>query len=105
MQPFHVSVEQDGASVVLRASGDLDHAVEQELSSYVEQVIPMASGGEIALDASGVTFLDSSGLRCLVLAHERCRASAIRFVLRAPSQPVVRVLGLAGVDQALIIDP
>lgn len=84
----------------LRVSGEIDaHSV-----SVVDAALAEADPtSEIALDLSDVSFIDSSGLRALVAAHKRTEAAGGGLVLVGPSQPVLRLLGLTGLDQVLAI--
>ena len=43
-----------------------------------------------------VTFMDSSGLRVLIDLHQRLDATSRRLVIDSPSQPVTRLLEVAG---------
>lgn len=82
----------------IRVSGEIDaHSV-----SVVDAALGDADPtSEVALDLSGVTFIDSSGLRSLVAAHKRAAEAGGGLVLVDPSEPVLRLLSLTGLDQVL----
>lgn len=67
----------------------LDSSAAFALKSEIEQAVKNAGGGQVALDASGVTYL--GGLCLQVLLASRCP-------LVAPSEPVVEAYGLFGVS-------
>jgi anti-anti-sigma factor len=70
--------------------GELDIASAEVLLSRVDGV----PEGDLVLDLSGLSFMDSSGLRAILrLAQSRNGNSSV--VLRNPTQPVARVLGIA----------
>jgi anti-sigma B factor antagonist len=104
VDPLQIDVDHDGRGVVVRVTGELDHAAEEQLAACVDQVLAMAPGGALTLDGADITFIDSSGIRALLIADRRCREAGASFVLRAPSEQLLRVLELGGVTQALTID-
>ena len=59
---------------------------------------------DIVIDMSGVTFMDSSGLRVLIDLRHRIEAAPHGLVLHAPSETVVRLLEVAGLDDHFTLD-
>jgi anti-anti-sigma factor len=57
-----------------------------------------ADGGDVTVDLAGVPFMDSSGLRVLIEAHQRIAGAGRRLVLAAPSDAVIRLLDVAGLN-------
>ena len=51
---------------------------------------------EVVLDLSGTAFLDSSGLRAILTAHRKMAGAKGSLLLRAPSEPVTRLLEITG---------
>ena len=89
---------------VISVAGELDVATAPALR---EAFLTLLGGDEVpdvAVEASGLSFVDSSGLAVLLMAARRWSAEERRLVLRAPSQPLVRVLDLLGVRRAFEID-
>ena len=84
-------VRMDGGVVI--AEGELDLAAVPALRGC------LADPSVATLDASGVTFIDSSAIAVLLAAHRERATTGFR--LRAPSEPVRRVLRLSGVDRFL----
>jgi len=60
-------------------------------------------GARTVLDGSGITFIDCCGLRILELARLRADAGGGRLVLAAPSEPMLRLMELAGVTDSFTI--
>jgi len=54
-------------------------------------------GARVVLDGSGITFIDCCGLRILELARLRADAGGGHLDLAAPSEPLLRLIELAGV--------
>jgi anti-sigma B factor antagonist len=95
VRPFDVRVESDksdGAAVV-HVKGDIDLASADGLR---EVLLPLVERGAVVVDAAEVTFCDSAGLRVILLANHRARERRTAFRLVAPSEPLTRVLDLAG---------
>ncbi len=93
MDPRFDLGSEDGA-VVLRISGELDIAVEDDAVSAVARAfatVPPPS--HLVLDLSAVEFMDSSGLRALLRMHNQ-HGGQIR--LGPVSDVVERLLELTG---------
>jgi anti-anti-sigma factor len=52
----------------------------------------------LVLDMAGLTLCDSSGINFLIRLQERCDSALRRLTLANASEPVLRVLQVAGVD-------
>jgi anti-anti-sigma factor len=92
--------EGDVHTIALR--GELDLAAEDAVARELAAA-ERSDAGAIVLDLSEVTFIDSSGIRLLLLANTRSRANGNRLVLRRPSERVLDVLRLCGVERILPI--
>ena len=93
MDPRFDLGSEDGA-VVLRISGDLDIAVEDDAVSAVADAFATDPPPSLlVLDLSAVEFMDSSGLRALLRMHNR-HGPQIR--LGPVSNVVERLLELTG---------
>ncbi|WP_194891914.1 MULTISPECIES: STAS domain-containing protein [Catenulispora] len=92
---FSCTAEQFADHVVLTVAGDVDLAAHARFESEIEQ--GWDGSADLLIDCSGITFLDSMGLRVLVHTLQRATANDRTITLAAPSQPVLRVLELAGV--------
>jgi anti-anti-sigma factor len=93
---WSVHLEADRARRLVVA-GELDLADEQTLTADVEQLLADDTT-PVQLDFAGLEFIDSSGIRALLrlrVAHpDRVRVVAV-------SAPVMRVLLLAGISDAV----
>ncbi len=87
-----VIVESEPHSVALR--GEIDAHSAPALVARFEPLPP--GDDDVVIDMAAVTFMDSSGLRVLIDLHERLNASSRRLVIDSPSQPVTRLLEVAG---------
>lgn len=95
MPGFSYQVRSDEAIVIVEVSGDVDMSVAGQLSEVLDPLI--TAEARVVLDCSGVIFFDSMGLRVTVQAMQLAKDVGATFAL-IPSQPVTRVLELAGVS-------
>ncbi|HET8536009.1 MAG TPA: STAS domain-containing protein [Solirubrobacteraceae bacterium] len=88
---WDIDVDDDGHTLAVRPSGELDLSTSPELiSAFVK-----ANGQrQLVCDLSGITFIDSSGIRALIEIGQR---EPKRFALAGASEPVERLLELTGV--------
>lgn len=93
---FTCTARQAGSLAVFTITGDVDLAAHVRFQGDMERGWP-ATPRDVVVDCSRVTFLDSMGLRVLVHAMQRAANEGCAFALAAPSEPVRRVLELAGV--------
>jgi anti-anti-sigma factor len=97
--------EQDGGGTwVLHVSGELDLGTAPALRDALLRLLERDDVPNVLLDASGVTFADSSGLGVLLMGARRWKAEQRTFALRSPSQPLDRLLDLAGVRRAFTVE-
>ena len=100
--PLELQVRREPQGTVITARGEID------LSSCVrlrEQLLAGLEQGATVLDLAGVAFCDSAGLRVLVEVERVARALGAAFRLAALSQPVARVIDLAGAAHLFAVFP
>ncbi|MBG0826554.1 STAS domain-containing protein [Planomonospora sp. ID67723] len=86
--------------VRITAEGDLDAAT----SGVLRRALDETCAARVELDLSRVAFLDCAGARSLLWADTRVRKRGGTFAVVDPSTPVVRLLGLLGLDRYLSIE-
>ena len=86
----------------IQLSGELDTASVTQLASALKAA---AHADTVSLDLAALTFIDSSGLRLLIETHQRLEDDGRRLLLRRPSQSVLRLLEISGVDGYLNLEP
>jgi anti-sigma B factor antagonist len=98
-----VHVEQHGAAVVLRVTGELDLLTAPRLEESVDNAL-REQPQVLILDLSEVGFLASSGIAALVDAHQRGgKETEVRVVARGNA--TFRPLELTGVTAKLAVHP
>lgn len=94
------AIDLDADTLVLE--GEIDaHTAPDLAARYVE--LP-AGDGDFVIDMSKVDFMDSSGLRVIIELHQRAEQASRRLVLRTPSQPVIRLIEVSGLNDHLHVD-
>jgi len=77
-------------------TGELDLTTRPVLAEHLSAVL-RTGPRRLVLDMSGTTFMDCGSARLIVSAG-RFLPDARRLIIRRPSPPVRRVLGLTGLD-------
>lgn len=97
------STESADGSVLLVLQGELDHDGVQDVENDVRWAVSNATHS-IRLDCSGVSFVDSAGLRLLIQAQMMAADTHVEFGLVEPSQPLIRLLAMTGLDDLIAVD-
>lgn len=94
--------EERGDWTVVEVRGEVDLYTAPRLK---ERLLELIGGGRVrlAVDLDGVEFLDSTGLGILIGALKRCREADGALALVAPRDPVLKVLGITGLDRVFPI--
>ncbi|MFC4062703.1 STAS domain-containing protein [Planomonospora corallina] len=91
------SRETGRGTVEVTVRGDLDAVTAAGLRHVLDGIGPV----RLELDLTGVGFCDCAGARLLLRTGERLRAHGGALVVLRPSAPVLRLLGLLGLDRHL----
>jgi anti-sigma B factor antagonist len=91
----------DGDPVLVTVAGELDLVTAAELAGPLRQLIVDRRPSAIDVDLVGLGFMDSTGIQVLVAAHADAAKAGIPLRVRAASAPVLRVLGMTGLLDAL----
>jgi len=92
-----VPVDVEGSSAIIRPDGELDIATVSLLERALERAAKLTNG-RVVLDLQGLGFMDCSGLEAILRARE---ALGERFILRAGTRRVHRVIELAQLEEPL----
>ena len=91
-----IETKTDGDTLRVRLAGEFDLTAIDDFRSQVENAPIDWQQAEI--DLRDVVFMDSSGLQALVSLNNRARERGRAITLVSPSEPVVRLLALTGLD-------
>ncbi|MDN3293328.1 STAS domain-containing protein [Streptomyces ficellus] len=85
---------------MLSISGEFDH---DGVATFEEAVRSVRAEGChcLLLDLSGLTFMDSSGVNAMLRVQRDSRARGGWTRLAGPRTPVLKVIELVGLDQAI----
>jgi anti-sigma B factor antagonist len=93
----------DCGSNALSVSGEIDA---HSAPTLAERFAALSTDrGDALVDLSGVTFMDSSGLRVLIELQQRVGTPPNGLVLQSPSQTVLHLLEVAGLDGHFTVAP
>jgi anti-anti-sigma factor len=86
---------------LLTVSGDIDLASSDQLWDALQPCI--LPGARVVIEGSGIAFIDSTGLGVLIRAVNRAEEVDAVLSLAAPSDPLRRLLELAGVGEMFAV--
>ena len=98
-----LTAEKNGALIV-RVTGDIDHHSAIGLREEIDGELERSSPKEMILDLGGTDFMDSSGLGLILGRVRKTGERGIRLTLLNPSEQIIRILRLAGVERSLNIE-
>ena len=98
-----LSTERAGSRAVIAITGELDAYSAPGLESEVGKLL---SDGvmDLVFDLAATRFLDSSGLRTILTSQRRLVDRDGRLALRAPSEPVRRLLDITGLTDHFVME-
>ncbi|MGH8980571.1 MAG: STAS domain-containing protein [Acidimicrobiales bacterium] len=94
---LHLDVRRDGASYVVRLSGELDIVDADRLHAALHAI----GAAAVVADLSNLKFLDGAGLSALVSARHRWQAEGHTFTVRGAEGMVRRVFEITGQGELL----
>src|SRR5205807_3740861 len=105
MAPLSLTTHEDGDSIRLALSGELDMSSALKLEEKLRR-IEQEAPDLLVLDLSTLKFVDSSGMRLIVSAHARARRSGRRLAIVEGPGAVKRIFRLTGLEERLdIVEP
>lgn len=91
-----IQVEDLKRVELVRISGRIDSSNAAEFDRVLKEVASRKQN--VVLEMSGVDYISSAGLRAMVALLRECKKQKGDVVLAKPSERVVEVLALAGLD-------
>lgn len=91
-----VAADDVGNTTVV-LSGELDHEGVQLVENDVRWAVSQATD-TVTIDGAGLSFVDSAGLRLILQAQMMAADHHVRFLIARPSENLVRLLELTGLD-------
>ena len=98
-----LSTDRAGSRAVITVKGELDAYSAPSLDEEASRLLA-DDVSELVLDLSATRFLDSSGLRAILTAQRRLADRDGQLALRAPSEPVRRLLDITGLTDHFVVE-
>jgi stage II sporulation protein AA (anti-sigma F factor antagonist) len=93
-----VATSTDGIRV-LTVAGEIDHHTGDQLRRALD--VTGAARPRIVIDMRQITFMDSTGINILIAAYQAVTEAGGWLRLAAPTDSVLRVLQLVGIDAVI----
>ena len=102
---FGIEVDEDPSGVTVTVTGDVDLATIRPLERARDRALA-GNPTRVLIDLRPVRFIDSSGLKFLIETDRISRSGGWTLELFRPSQAVMRVFLVTGVEKYLpFVDP
>ena len=98
-----VSYEEKGNELIVHIGGEIDHHSAVQVRTEVDERIIATSPQKVLLELSGVDFMDSSGLGLIMGRFALIKKYGGTLALLDPSQAVMKMIKLAGMDRMVTI--
>lgn len=95
-----VSIDDLGATMVLRMAGEIDASTDDVVSGPLFACLDTAPQSVI-IDMTNVEFIGSTGLNMLVRAYQTARSRAVRLLIVEGTHAVARAVEVSGLDAYL----
>ena len=92
---------RQGAVMIVKLSGELDHAAAPKLAKELDGYIRHSDITELRLDMKGLTLMDSSGIGVLMGRYKRMEAKGGVVSVCHMNRSIEKVLQLSGLFQIL----
>ena len=94
-----LNIDYQGSTEIV-VVGEIDAQTAPAFADAIARLDPDAR-----LNLRGCTFIDSAGISCLVEAQRACQQRDGSLTLVTPSQPVIQLLNICGMNDLFDIDP
>lgn len=95
---------KQGNETVAFVYGEIDHHNAKAARDALDKIIESVQPPIFSLDLSGVTFCDSSGLGLVMGRMRKCISVGSTIIVKNPSDAVLRILEIAGMDKIIKIE-
>ena len=98
---FGLGVEQEGATLYLRLTGEFDRACAGRVETTLERAAALTR--RVVFDLRGLSFLDLGGLKAIFRANERSRSGPFDVVVVRPRGLANRIFTLTRARERLTL--
>ena len=103
MKQAQVFSSVEGESLIITIKGEIDHHSAGIIRQEIDREGFFHRCPRVILDLSGIDFMDSSGLGLILGRYTRIKDMGSTLILKDPTQEIVRILKLSGVDKFIKI--
>ena len=96
--------EMNDGILEIKLSGEIDHHSAVGVRSDIDELIFVNRPQRTILDLSQISFMDSSGLGLIMGRYSLMKEFGGSLSLRAPTEAVMKILTLAGMDRVIKIE-
>ncbi len=97
---FHAQPVVVDRAVIVHLQGELDMATAADLQRVVDAAMA-EDAATVVLDLTNLTFVDSTGISVFLRAGRQAETHGRTLKLRRPTQAVLKILRLSGLDRQL----
>lgn len=94
----------EGEDLTVRLSGEIDHHAAARVREEIDAQIYRQRPKRTVLELSGIDFMDSAGLGLIMGRISLMRTLGGETVLRRPTEKVLRIVRLAGLERMMKIE-
>ena len=99
-----LSFSLEGEALTARLSGEIDHHAAAWVREEIDAQIYRTRPKRTVLELSGIDFMDSAGLGLIMGRISLMRTLGGETVLRNPTEKVLRIVRLAGLERMMRIE-
>ena len=93
-----------GRTLTVYLSGEIDHHSAVRVRGEIDAEIAAVRPKRTVLVLSEINFMDSSGLGLIMGRYQRMKEMGGELILRDPSEPIMRIFRLAGLEKIVRIE-
>ncbi|MBO5744296.1 MAG: anti-sigma factor antagonist [Clostridia bacterium] len=103
MKQAQIICECEGDILSIAIKGEIDHHSAKSIREQMDTEIFCHRKPKVILDLSGIDFMDSSGLGLILGRYTKIKDLGAVLILKDPTQEIIKILKLAGVDKLIKI--
>jgi len=101
MTALEFSMREEGATVTVSVTGELDIVSRPAFGTYLDEIIG-AGPGKVIVDVSGLCFIDAAGLGALVSLRSRASHKHIPLVFTGVPARMLQLIRIVGLTDHIL---
>ena len=98
---MNIKYNKDGATLLVRLGGDIDHHTAQEISDGITRSFRRSRCKNIVIDFADVSFMDSSGVGMLIGRYKETEIFGGSLAAVAVSGELMKIFTLSGLNKII----